>query len=302
MARRWRIPGLGLVLVALTAVAGCGAGASSGAAKTASGAALSVATRTAPRSATGVPVAAPLPSLGAPPSASRSIVYTAGLTVRTGDVGGAAARAGVVAAGGGGYVFSSDVSVDPSSAAATSATVVLKVPPSSFAAVLQALTGLGTSLGVNQHAEDVTDQVVDVAARLRAQQASVARVEALLGQAKTIGDVVAVESELTKREADLESLEGRQRVLSAQVAMCTITLQLVARPVLATAVAGPGGFLAGLAGGWHALVRALVVGLTVVGALLPFAVALGVLVLAAVPLRRLLRTRRRTEPVTPVSR
>lgn len=235
-----------------------------------------------------------LPALGRPPVTDRSIIYTANLTVRTKDVATAAARAESIAAGAGGYVFSSDTAVGPAGGSATTATVVVKVPPGSFPAVLRSLAELGTLLGRNSRADDATDRVVDVAARVRSQQASVARVRTLLAQARTVGEVVAVESELTKREADFESLQGRQRALDAQVALSTVTLRLVTPAVASTT--GPvesRGFLAGLRSGWHAFTGALVASLTVVGALLPFAVGLAIVLLLVVPLRRALLARRR---------
>ncbi len=239
-----------------------------------------------------------LPPLGRPPVADRSIVYTAALTVRARNVAAAAAQAQSIATGAGGYVFSSGTVVDPAGGAATSADVVLKVPPGSFSTVLRSLLGLGTSLGSSQHVDDVTDQVVDVAARLQSQQASVARVRALLAQARTVGEVVAVESELTKREADLESLLGRQRALDAQVALSTITVRLVSPAAASVGPrSAPRGFLAGLRAGWHAFVRALVASLTVLGVLLPFIVTVGLLLLAGVPLRRLLLARRQADAV-----
>ncbi len=239
-----------------------------------------------------------LPPLGRPPVADRSIVYTAALTVRARNVAAAAAQAQSIATGAGGYVLSSGTVVDPAGGAATSADVVLKVPPGSFSTVLRSLLGLGTSLGSSQHVDDVTDQVVDVAARLQSQQASVARVRALLAQARTVGEVVAVESELTKREADLESLLGRQRALDAQVALSTITLRLVSPAAASVGPrSAPRGFLAGLRAGWHAFVRALVASLTVLGVLLPFIVTVGLLLLAGVPLRRLLLARRQADAV-----
>jgi hypothetical protein len=243
-----------------------------------------------------------LPPLARPPLADRSIVYTADLTVRAGDVSAAVDKAATIATGAGGYVFSSDTGVSPSGDDARSAMIVLKIPPRSFPTVLRSLAALGTTLGRNQHAEDVTDEVVDVAARLLAQQASVARVRTLLAQARTIGEVVAVESELTKREADLESLQGRQRALDAQVSLSTITLRLVSPAVATTRASETRGFLAGLGAGWHNFVEALQASLTVLGALLPFAVLLGVLVLVVgVPLRRLLTGRRRAaRPATDV--
>jgi hypothetical protein len=291
----------GRMLMAATiiaaAVAGCSGSAGSNSTAGAAGNAKAAPAQ-APAGAAAASAPRALPALGRPPAADRSVLYTAELTVRTRDVTDSADQAASIATGAGGYVFSSEVGGSPSGAAATSATVVVKVPPRSFAMVLRSLAGLGTPLGRNQHADDVTDQVVDVAARVRTQQASVARVRTLLAQARTVGEVVAVESELTKREADLESLQGRQRALDAQVALSTITLRLVSPVVAATRTSQARGFLAGLRSGWHAFVGALQASLTVLGALLPFAAVLALLVLVVLPLRRLVTARRRAAAVS----
>lgn len=283
---------LAATILALS-VAGCSG--SSGTANSGAGDSTTGARRApAAAGANAVPASAPraLPVLGRPPLADRSIVYTAELTVRATDVAAKADRAASIATGAGGYVFSADTGANVSDGAATSATVVVKVPPRSFAMVLRSLADLGTPLGRSQHADDVTDQVVDVAARVQTQQASVARVRTLLARARTVGEVVAVESELTTREADLESLQGRQRALDAQVALSTITLRLVS-PAATARAAEAGGFLAGLRAGWRAFVAALRAGLTALGALLPFAVVLAILVVTGVPARRAVVERRR---------
>jgi hypothetical protein len=121
--------------------------------------------------------------------------------------------------------------------------------------------------------------VADVDARLRSAEASLARVRALLTRAESIADVVALEGELARRQADLEALQARQRVLDDQTAQATVTVALVERDATI-----PGdedsGFLAGLSAGWDAFASATVVGLTVLGAVLPFAAFAAVIGLA----------------------
>ena len=68
------------------------------------------------------------------------------------------------------------------------------------------LAQLGDEQTRSVQTQDVTESLVDVESRLVTQQASVDRVRALLAKANTIGEVVSIESELTKREADLDSL------------------------------------------------------------------------------------------------
>jgi hypothetical protein len=110
-----------------------------------------------------------------------------------------------------------------------SATLVLKVPPDRFDGVLDELAALGEERNRTVKADDVTAEVVDLEARIKSASASVDRTRALHAQATTVGEIVVVESELAKREAALEQLQGQQRVLEGSVAMATVTVQLSTR-------------------------------------------------------------------------
>lgn len=230
-----------------------------------------------------------LPGTASGPSTSnrvtiqRARILTADLTVRAknaGDVGTVADKAItlVIAAGG-------DVAGDRrlQEGSQTSADVILKVPPAKYAATLNQLAKLGKELERSAKSEDVTDEVVDVASRVSSQTASVERIRKLLASAKNLGDIVTIEGELAKRQADLEALKSRQRALDAQTADATITLH-VKSPSAATVVKkkeNKTGFLAGLDAGWTAFTASVTVLLTVVGAVLPFLV-LAAIVLGAV--------------------
>ncbi len=246
----------------------------------------------------------------------RSIVRTATLAVRTKDARAAARRAASLAEGSGGYVASQEStsgvggpgSDTPGSrgtkdVATSGVSLVLRVPVAEFDRVVGALRELGTVRTDSQQATDVTDQVVDVGSRVKSQQRSIDRLRTLLGQAKTVGEVMQVETELASREAELESLQARAAALDGQATLATIRVDFETPPAAGTddsRHAGTG-FLAGLRSGWSAFAVTGRAVLTAFGAAMPFLVALGLFVLVGVPLRRRLRERanRPSAPVEP---
>jgi len=288
------------LLAGATLLAGCGAtnrssGDSGGTKSMASGAHAPAASQPAKSAADGS-ASEPGGGSGTENSArvvpiTRSVVYRGDITVRVKDVTAAVARAETFATGVDGLVYGEEISTEPGRKGASQATLTLKVPPAQFRPVLNRLGGLGKQLSRSQTAEDVTSKAVDVASRLRSQRASVARLQALLDKATTVGAVVQVEGELSRRESDLEALEAQQKSLSDLIDLATINVSLVAPDVQ---VAPPVkkdnlGFLSGLRNGLSALLVVVVVALTAIGAVLPFLITLA---LVGVPVLLVLRSRR----------
>jgi Domain of unknown function (DUF4349) len=189
----------------------------------------------------------------------RKVVHTAEMKVRVGDADAAAEDAARVATEAGGVVFAR-------MSLGREARLTLKVPPERFEPVIGALGDLGQALKRESRAKDVTDQVVDVEGRLRTSLASADRLRALLGDARSTGEIVGIEAELAKRETEIESLQGRLRVLSSQVDLATIDLRLTER-----ADASLPAFTAALRAGWDAFLLAVRAGAAASGFLLPFA-------------------------------
>jgi VIT1/CCC1 family predicted Fe2+/Mn2+ transporter len=108
---------------------------------------------------------------------------------------------------------------------------------------------------------------------------------ALMTKANTIAEIVSVESELTRRESDLEALLAKQKNLSLQTDLATLTVTLTekGKPPVVTEPTQDKGFLAGLKGGWNAFTAVFSALATAVGAMLPFLVLLAII---AVPLWR----------------
>jgi hypothetical protein len=222
-----------------------------------------------------------------------AIVYRGRIAVRVKNVTNAAQRAEEIAADAGGHVVAEESSTDPRDPRWGQVNQTLRVLPEEFGDTLRALSALGTEIRRTRSSDDVTTQMADVDGRLRTQERSVARVRELLDEAASISDVVALESELTRREADLESLQAQLATLEDVTDMATIEVTLEARPGPVVVEDDSNlGFLSGLEGGWNALVGVLLVAITVIGAVLPFA---AVVALVLVPAYLVLR-RRQTPP------
>ncbi len=221
----------------------------------------------------------------------RAIIYNGTMTVAVSNVDNAVATLEGLATGAGGYVGGEQRSVDGSRA---SATVTVRVPVDQFYSIINAIGRQGDERDRQISAEDVTAKLVDVQARLKTQQASVDRIRALMSQTRSITDVTTLESELSRREADLESLEAQQRDLTNLTTLSTITVTLVSKDAPVAKPKKPEtGFLAGLKSGWHAFTSSLKAVLTALGAVLPFAIAIGVPVWLVL---YVLRRRRRPAP------
>ncbi|WP_153398401.1 DUF4349 domain-containing protein, partial [Ornithinicoccus halotolerans] len=186
-----------------------------------------------------------------------------------------------------GYVLSEELHPDPETQDGH-ATLVLSVPSQRLDRALEQLAEIGEERGRSVWSEDVTADYVDSAARVETLQASVERTRRLMQQAESIEDIVALERELARREADLDALTAHVAALEDDVARSALTVHLTASDELAQqAEPAPAGFLAGLDQGWAAFTAFVTGALTVLGALLPFLLlALVLLVPAAALLRR----------------
>jgi len=205
----------------------------------------------------------------------RSIIYRGALAVRVKDVNAAAGRTSGIVQTAGGYVGGDNRSSGGSGA--DTATMELRVPAAKFSAFVDQLAKQlsGTEEQRQISTEDVTEQTVDLDARITVQQARVDSGRRLLAQAKSLDDLVMLEKEVATRESDLASLQAKKRRLADLTALSTITLTLLGPQAAVPADDEPAGFLGGLSGGWKALVGSLAVVLTVLGAALPWVLAIG---------------------------
>lgn len=195
----------------------------------------------------------------------------------TGNAGGAPAPAASKGRSGAANEDLAPVGVDE-------ARLTLSVPAPRLDGVLAELARLGTVAYRSSQTQDVTDTYVDAQARIAPAKASVARVQALLADATDLKQVVLIESELSKRQADLDSLTGRLAQLDRQTTKSDVTLTLW---TAATAPAASGnGFVDNLKKAWEGMLGSVVVIVAGLAALLPWLVVLGLLAWVGMRLAR----------------
>ena len=107
--------------------------------------------------------------------------------------------------------------------------MVIRVPATQFSPTMDAVAKLaaeGTTPQRSETAQDVTDQYVDVKARLDSMELARTRLQQIMAEAQNTSDLLQAESLLTQREADIEALKGRVQFLEQSAALSEITISL----------------------------------------------------------------------------
>ncbi|MEU5786491.1 DUF4349 domain-containing protein [Micromonospora purpureochromogenes] len=223
----------------------------------------------------------------------RSIIYTGTMRVQVDDVEGAARRAVAAVVAAGGFVGGDN---RRSVAADAEAELELRVPAAKFTALIDELATYGKQQRREVKTQDVTEETVDLDARITTQRARVDSARKLLSRATSIPELVSLEDEVSRREADLASLEAKKRRLADLTALSTITVTFVGKDASTAEEETQTGFMVGLRGGWKVFVASMTILLTVLGAVLPWLLTFGV---PLVVLLAVLRRRRRGRPAPP---
>ena len=154
----------------------------------------------------------------------RLVIRTATQSMVVNNVDDAEARARQITAERGGYVLSSQSSGEDT---ARSASITLKVPADRFDDTLAALSGLAQKVeSQNVEGQDVTDEFVDLQARLRNLRALEARLLQFLEEARNVEDSLRVSEQLSNTQGEIEQAQGRITFLQQSVAFATITVSL----------------------------------------------------------------------------
>ncbi len=100
---------------------------------------------------------------------------------------------------------------------------VIRVPANQFDTLLARLEPLALKIeNKNISTEDVTEQFIDVEARLKTKKELEARYREILKLAKTVEEIVSIESQIANVRSEIESMEGRLNFLKSQVAFSTL--------------------------------------------------------------------------------
>lgn len=105
--------------------------------------------------------------------------------------------------------------------------IIIRVPSASFDAFIADI-----SRGVNHFdrkeisAEDVSEEYIDVQARLNAKRVLEKRYFELLGKATKVSEMLEIEHSLSEVREEIEAKEGRLKYLQSQVSMSTVRLEM----------------------------------------------------------------------------
>jgi hypothetical protein len=145
----------------------------------------------------------------------------------------------------GGFVVTSEFKQNPVAAGAKpsqSVTVVARVPASQFASALDQIRNAGERVIQEKvSGQDVSEEYLDVEARLRNKKALEGQFLEIMKQARKVEDALDVQSQLADVRTEIERLEGRRRFLENQAALSTITTTLqMPQPIIAATTSGFG--------------------------------------------------------------
>ncbi|MET0447178.1 MAG: DUF4349 domain-containing protein [Aeromicrobium sp.] len=205
----------------------------------------------------------------AAPDADRQVITTGTVRVTVTDPRTTAQRLSVWVESIGGRV---DDRSENGSGDDASASVTVRVPSDRVTATIDRLKTYGTVEDVSVQNSDVTAQAKDLDARIDALQLSIDRLERILADSDTSGELIKAESALTERQEQLESLQAQRKGIADQVSLSTLSIDLSQRTSVDSVE--PGGFGGGLRDGWNALVSTLNVVVGIAGRLLPWAAIL----------------------------
>ena len=186
----------------------------------------------------------------------------------------------------GGYVVST--TVDDKGKGFAAAT--LRVPADKFGAAMGAVRGVGTVESEEITGEDVTQQVIDLEARLRHLKSQEIVLLRLMDDARSVMDTIRIQEHLSDVQLEIERLRGRLRYLDDQVSFSTIFVEM-------RQTGDDDGPQLGVIGrAWH---RALDAALSVLGTTIVafgFAVPIAIMLLIVALAYRMLRPRLRRFP------
>jgi hypothetical protein len=165
--------------------------------------------------------------------------------------------------------------------------LTVRIPDAELEAYLDRIATVGEVTFLSTSTLDVTTTVIDLDSRIDTLNTSIATLTMLQADATSVTDLVAVESEITARTAERDSLVAQREFLQDQVDMSTVYVSISADPAATT---DSPNFVQGILDGWNALINTFAAIITFAGFIVPFIVAVivivGVLVLIRTVLKR----------------
>jgi hypothetical protein len=176
-------------------------------------------------------------------AADRKIIRNADITMEVASTTEAQHRVTSIAESHGGFVVTSEAkqreNIDPSKRT-LDIKLVVRIPAGRFGVALDEIKQLAGNLPeANVTGQDVTEDFIDLEARIKTQKALELQFLEIMKQARKVEDALEVQRQIAEVRTDIEKLEGRKRFLENRSSLSTITVNIHAPKVIAV---NPTGF------------------------------------------------------------
>jgi hypothetical protein len=169
-------------------------------------------------------------SQNTPAAVERKIIRNAALSLEVEEPAKAMQRVVTIAESRGGFVVTSESRQQTGAKGGRSyevITIEARVPAAQFDAALGDIRATGSSvISEKISGKDVTEEYIDLEARLRTQKALEAQLLEIMKGAHDVADAISVQRELTNVRTEIERVEGRRRFLENQSSLSTISVTL----------------------------------------------------------------------------
>ena len=177
--------------------------------------------------------------------ADRKIIRDADITIEVASTNEAQHRVTSIAEAHGGFVVTSESkqreSADPAQRT-LDFKLVVRIPANQFGGAFDEIKKLATNvLEEKATGQDVTEEFIDLEARIKTQKALEVQFLEIMRQANKVADALEVQRQIAEVRTDIERLEGRKRFLENRTSLATITVNIQApKPIIATTPTGFG--------------------------------------------------------------
>lgn len=118
--------------------------------------------------------------------------------------------------------------------------ITIKIPTENFTQMLQWLSNTGKVQNKRIYTEDVTEEYIDLEARITNLKAQEKRLQEILTKAETVEEILKVEKEIERVRGEIDSLSGRLKYLQDRLAFSTIKLTLQESVTASSTLSTPG--------------------------------------------------------------
>lgn len=170
-----------------------------------------------------------------------------------------------------------------------SASITIRVAADRLAKLTAAIAEVGKVISQSESSDDVTEQAVDLTARLANLRAEEVRLRAFLNRTGKITELLEVEKELARVRGEIESMDAQLTYLKRQAARATLTVSLTEPSPLVSPAGETWGWREAITDGLRGATAVLTGSLTLLIATSPVLVLLVIALLVA---RAVMRRRR----------